>query len=78
MQPRINNELNFDNKANLLIAAGFKSEPYKRELYCGMCHKTIYSDWNKFETIYVVEQSVEYGHLCRDCWQKYNRDAMRD
>jgi hypothetical protein len=72
MQPGINNELNFDSKANLLIAAGFKSEPYQRELYCGMCRKTIYSDRNKFETIYVVEQSVKYGHLCHDCWQKYN------
>ena len=72
MQPRINNELDFDSKANLLIAAGFKSEPYKRELYCGMCRKIIYSEQYTSETIYVVEQSVRYGHLCRECWQKFN------
>ena len=72
MQVEINKEMNFDAKGNLLIAAGFKSKPDKRELYCGMCRKIIYSEWLKSETIYVIEQSVKYGYLCPDCWQKFN------
>ena len=72
MQPTLNKESNLDANGNLLRAAGFKCVPYKHELLCGMCRKIIYIDRSSFETIYVVEQSVIYGHLCGDCWQKYN------
>ena len=72
MQIGLNKQLNYDANGNLLIATGFKSRPYNRELLCGMCRKIIYTERCKTETIYVVEQSVKYGHLCQDCWQKFN------
>ena len=71
MKQNMETSLNFADADRLLLAAGFKKPQCSRDLSCGVCRKTIYSDANRFETIYVNEQSVKFGFLCRKCGQKY-------
>ena len=71
MHKDIDTSLNFVNIDKLLLAAGFKKPQSRPELFCGICRKTIYSNNNRFETIYVVEQSLRFGFLCSKCGQKY-------
>lgn len=71
MQKDIETSLNFANANRLLLAAGFKKPQCSRDLFCGVCRKTIYSDVNRFETIYVNEQSLKFELLCSECGEKY-------
>ena len=63
--------LNFANVDHLLLAAGFKKSQGNLDLFCGACHKKIYSNINKFETIYVNEHSVRFELLCSECGRNF-------
>lgn len=71
MQKDMNTSLNFDNADKLLLAAGFKKPQCSLDVFCGNCRKKIYSNNNRFETIYVNEQSLRFELLCSECGQNY-------
>ena len=67
------NTVNTVNADQLLLAAGFKKPPCSPDLFCGICRRTIYSESNRLETIYVNEDSLRFEFLCSKCGQKYSK-----